>query len=157
MLTVRGAIVIHAPIERCFDLALNLDLHMASIANETHERAIAGRTSGIIKLGEQVTWEGRHFWVKFHHTSLIDAMTRPTHFRDSMVKGAFASFHHDHYFEHENGATTMRDVIQCAAPLGPLGRIAEVVALRAHILKLIRNRNGMIKRVAESDEWRRYL
>ena len=52
---------IHAPIERCFYLSLNIDLHQESTAR-TQERAVAGVTTGFIGLGEQVTWRGRHFW-----------------------------------------------------------------------------------------------
>ncbi len=44
----------------------------------------------------------------------------------------------------------MRDVIEFAAPLGPLGRIAEMLALRHYMPKLIRVRNQHIKQVAEA-------
>jgi hypothetical protein len=42
---------IAAPIERCFDLARSIDLHMAS-TNWSGERAIAGVTSGLIGAGQ---------------------------------------------------------------------------------------------------------
>jgi len=45
---------IAAPIERCFDLARSIDLHMAS-TNWSGERAIAGVTSGLIGAGQEVT------------------------------------------------------------------------------------------------------
>ena len=41
---------------RCFDMARDLDLHLESMA-ETGERAIGGKTSGLIGLDEEVTWE----------------------------------------------------------------------------------------------------
>jgi hypothetical protein len=53
---------INAPVEICFDTARSIDVHMASTAH-TGERAIAGRTSGLIELGETVTWRARHFGV----------------------------------------------------------------------------------------------
>ena len=57
-------IVLHtsiaAPIERCFDLARSIDLHMAS-TDWSGERAVAGVTSGLIGPGQEVTWRGRHF------------------------------------------------------------------------------------------------
>ena len=46
---------IKAPAERCFDLARSIDLHMASTSG-TGEQAIAGITSGLIGLGQEVTW-----------------------------------------------------------------------------------------------------
>ena len=38
-----------------FDLAKSIDLHMLS-TEQTNEKAIAGKTSGLIELGEYVTW-----------------------------------------------------------------------------------------------------
>jgi hypothetical protein len=55
---IRLETVIRAPIERCFDLSRTIDLHMRS-TEETQEIAVAGVTTGLIGLGEEVTWE-RH-------------------------------------------------------------------------------------------------
>src|SRR5688572_15352099 len=82
---------------RCFDLARDLDLHVASMAH-TGERAVAGRTSGLIGLGEEVTWRGRHFGFVLDHTSRITAFDPPRHFRDEMIRGRFETFVHDHFF-----------------------------------------------------------
>ena len=49
---------IAAPIDVVFDLARSIDLHVQSTA-QTNERAVAGRTSGLIGLGEEVTWRRR--------------------------------------------------------------------------------------------------
>ena len=54
---------IAAPAERVFDLARSIDAHMAS-TSQSGEKAIAGRTSGLIEEGETVTWEAKHFGVK---------------------------------------------------------------------------------------------
>ncbi|MDV3308737.1 MAG: hypothetical protein LOY03_07970 [Cyclobacteriaceae bacterium] len=54
--------IIHAPIERCFNLARSIDLHRPSVVG-TKEEAVAGVTSGLIGMGEQVTWRARHFMV----------------------------------------------------------------------------------------------
>jgi hypothetical protein len=79
---------IAAPIERCFDLSRSIDLHMAS-TDWTGERAIAGVTSGLIGLDQEVTWQGRHFGLGIQHTSRITAFDRLWHFQDCMVRGAF--------------------------------------------------------------------
>ena len=65
---------IAAPLERCFLLSLNIDLHMDSTA-PTRERAIAGVTHGIIGRNQTVTWRGRHFGVTLEH-SLIATIRR---------------------------------------------------------------------------------
>lgn len=110
----------------------------------TGERAVGGRTSGLIELHEEVTWRGRHFGVVQQFTSRITAFDRPRHFRDEMQRGAFRSFVHDHYFVEENGLTRMTDVLAFAAPLGILGRIAERLFLRRYLERLLTARGKTI-------------
>lgn len=43
-----------------FDLSRSIDLHQIS-TKQTQERVIAGRMSGLIELGESVTWRAKHF------------------------------------------------------------------------------------------------
>ena len=57
-------ILIDAPRERVFDLSRSIDAHQDS-AEGTDERAVAGVTSGLLGLGEDVTWEARHLGVGF--------------------------------------------------------------------------------------------
>ena len=70
---------IAAPIEVVFDLARSIDLHEQS-TSQTNEKAVAGRTSGLIELGESVTWEATHFFVRQRLTARIVKFERPTHF-----------------------------------------------------------------------------
>lgn len=46
---------IQASREVVFDLSRDIDLHQIS-TRHTNEKAIAGKTSGLIGLGETVTW-----------------------------------------------------------------------------------------------------
>jgi ligand-binding SRPBCC domain-containing protein len=147
---------IHAPIERTFDLARSLDLHMASTAH-TGERAVAGVTTGLLGLGQEVTWRAKHFGIWQHLTSRITAFERPLHFRDSMVRGAFRRFDHDHFFNRDGNFTIMRDVFDFRSPLGILGRMADQLCLTRYMRSLLQTRNSTIKAVAESDQWQRYL
>jgi ligand-binding SRPBCC domain-containing protein len=140
---------IDAPVERCFDAARDLDLHVRSMAH-TNEVAVAGRTSGLIALGEEVTWRARHFGVVQHFTSRITAFDRPRSFQDSMQRGAFRSFVHDHFFHADGGRTKMVDVLIFSAPLGLFGRIAERLFLRRYLEKLLTARAATIKQAAES-------
>ena len=84
--------------DRCFDLSRDLDLHKASMS-ASGEEAVAGRTSGLIGLDEEVTWRAKHFGVMHEHSARITAYDRPRHFRDVMAKGRFKRFEHDHLFE----------------------------------------------------------
>jgi ligand-binding SRPBCC domain-containing protein len=140
---------VQASIERCFDLARDLDLHLRSMAH-SGERAIGGRTSGLICLGEEVTWEARHFGIRHRHTSRITGYDRPHFFRDSMTQGRFARFDHDHIFTAQEAGTLMRDVIDFASPFGVLGRVVDDVFMTKYLTNLISRRNEVIKHAAES-------
>lgn len=148
--------LIAAPVERCFDLSRSIDLHVLSTSG-TGERAIAGVTSGMIASGEVVTWKGRHFGVMLTHQSLISAYDRPHHFQDSMLRGAFRTFVHDHYFEPHAGGTLMTDIMEFSAPLGLLGRLAEILLLKRHMRAFLERRNACIKQTAESEKWKAYV
>lgn len=151
---------INAPIERCFDLARSVEVHLAG---NTHfgEQAVAasGVTSGLLKLHDRVTWRAKHFFLWQTLTSEITALQPPTYFQDAMLQGAFRSMRHDHFFRAlPDGQTEMRDVFFFAAPLPLLGPLAEVLFLRTYMQTLLRERNTVIKQIAESSsEWQRYL
>jgi ligand-binding SRPBCC domain-containing protein len=156
MIGIQLTTVIAAPVERCFDLARSIDLHMAS-TDWTGERAIAGVTAGLIGLGQEVTWSGRHFGFRITHTSRITALEFPSYFQDSMVRGKFSRFCHDHYFETRESKTLMKDVMEFEAPLGLLGWSAEKFLLERHMRRLLERRNRCIQRTAESESWKGYL
>jgi len=144
-----------APIERCFDLSRSIDLHMAS-TDWTGERAIAGVTSGLIGLDQEVTWQGRHFGLRIQHTSRISSFDRPRYFQDCMVRGAFKSFCHDHHYESLAGQTRMRELMVFEAPFSWVGRLVEGI-LDRHMRSLLDRRNRFIKQVAESEKWRDFI
>ena len=155
-LTVQTEIA--APPERCFLLSLSIDLHQES-ASGTQERAIAGVTHGIIGPGQTVKWKGRHFGLMLTHESVISSYNRPRHFQDRMIHGAFKTFVHDHFFEETPTGTRMRDELTFEAPFGLLGRVVERLLLRQHMLMFLRQRNEVIRLIAEGNEskWGRYL
>ena len=141
--------VIAAPVDVCFDLARTVDVHVQSLQH-TGERAVAGKTTGMLGLGEEVTWRARHFGVMHEHQSRITAFEAPRHFRDSMVRGRFRSFEHDHFFDAFQGATRMRDVLEFRSPCGWLGRLVDRFVLRRYLTRLLERRNQALRRLAEA-------
>ena len=140
---------IRAPLETCFDLARSIELHVLS-TKETGEKAVGGVTTGLIELGEEVTWEAIHFGMRQRLTSRITLFDRPYHFRDSMVRGAFQKFDHDHLFEYVDCTTTMTDVFDYISPLGFLGKLADILFLKRYMERLLCKRAEVIRQVAES-------
>lgn len=139
---------INAPIEKVFDLARSIDLHIES-TKHTGEQAIAGRTSGLIGLGETVTWRAKHFGIWQTLTSKITEFDRPHFFVDEMVNGAFKSIRHEHHFTKVDDYTLMKDVFVFESPLGMLGKLFNRLVLTRYMTKLLEERNIVIKKTAE--------
>jgi ligand-binding SRPBCC domain-containing protein len=69
----------------------------------------------------------------------------------------FRSFRHRHSFFAEENGTVMEDQLEFAAPVPLLGRMMEVLVLKRYLSNFLRERNAFVKRVAESEAWRKYL
>ena len=74
-----------------------------------------------------------------------------------MVTGAFRRFDHDHYFEQIASGTSIREKFDFEAPLGPLGRIAELLVLERYMRRLLVERTKMVVAIAESEDWSGYV
>lgn len=155
MQTIRLATWIGAPVERCFRLSLSVDLHVVA-ARVTGEQVTSGVRSGLLGMNDMVTWSGHYFRLKYRHTNLIDSIRPYLYFRDVMVEGTFRRFEHEHHFAALNDGTRMRDEVRFSATRGPLGELTEML-LRRYVVRLLKQRNALLRRVAESDEWQRFL
>ncbi|RLP75759.1 cyclase [Mycetocola tolaasinivorans] len=131
---------VRMPRAQLFERSLSIDVHTESLAN-TRERAIAGVTSGVMSLGETVTWRAWHFGLPLRLTTRITELRAPDFFVDEQVRGPFARFRHEHRFTSEGDHTVMVDRVIFAAPLGVLGRIVERAILARYMKNLIETRN----------------
>ena len=136
---------IDAPSERCFDLSRSVELHLEAAA-ATGERAVDGVTSGLLGVGDTVTWEARHLGRRRRLTVRITAYDRPRFFRDEQVRGPFRRFVHDHFFDPADGGTRMRDVMEFASSFPLVDRLV----LAPHLRRFLLRRNELIKRAAEA-------
>jgi hypothetical protein len=151
--------LIDAPIDRVFDLSRSIEVHLLANVHESEQAlAVGGVTTGLVGPGEQVTWRAKHFGLWHDLTSKATVVEPPTYFQVTMVEGIFRSMQADHLFRSlASGATELRDTFAIAAPLPILGPIAEALFLRRYMIALNRERNAVIKQLAESDDWQRYL
>jgi ligand-binding SRPBCC domain-containing protein len=156
METIRLGTWIDAPVERCFLLSLSVDLHVAT-ALSTRDETSAGATERTIGEGDRLTFKGRHFGVRWRHTSLIEKLRPHSYYRDVMIAGPFHHFEHDHHFAPMDDGTRMRDEVRFSASGGLLRRLASRMFLRKQLKAFLRERNAMIKRLAESEDWHKYL
>ena len=140
---------IKADIKTCFDLARNIDFHQESL-KFSKEKAIAGKISGLIGLGEWVSWEAKHLGFVQHLTSKITEFDAPNYFVDEMVFGAFKSFRHEHIFRECDNKTIMIDKFHFESPYGIVGKLANKILLKRYMKGLLKTRNSMLKQQAES-------
>ncbi|QHT68743.1 SRPBCC family protein [Rhodocytophaga rosea] len=144
---------IAAPIERCFTLSLSVDVHTLSTAH-TGEKVVGGVRTGVMQLGEHVTWRARHFGIWQELTSKITEYQYPTYFCDEMQKGAFKSMRHEHHFSIQGDHTLMTDLFEFESPLGVLGKLANTLVLYTYMRNLLTQRNAVIKSIAEGEQWK---
>ncbi|UPQ77902.1 SRPBCC family protein [Flavobacterium azooxidireducens] len=142
---------IKAPIETVFDIARNIDIHQLSAA-KSNEKAIDGKTTGLIEFDETVTWSGKHFGLQLLHKSRITKFHFPTYFVDEMEEGHFKSFKHEHFFQTESDYTIMIDRLEYETPFRILGVIFDRIVLKKYLTNFIKTRNKILKNIAENPQ-----
>ena len=145
-----------APIDVVFDLSRSIEFHLIS-AQKQRERAVAGKTSGLMGLNETVTWKAKHCGFTQTLSSEITEFKKPDIFVDEMTRGVFKSFRHAHLFLEEDGKTLMIDIFDFESPLGVLGRTANRLFLRKYLENLLIERNNHLKKIAECGEWKAFI
>ena len=141
---------IHTPIERCFDLCRDLEVHSRTVAY-TRERLVGAKTTGLAEAGDVLTFEAVHLGVRQRLVSCISEVDRPRLFADDMVSGAFARLRHVHTFTATEHGTLMRDCLDWASPLGVLGKLADWLFLERYMLRFLVTRNRNLKAIAEGE------
>ena len=139
---------IAAPIEVCFDLARDVEAHVRT-SSSTGERAVGGKTRGLLNLGDTVTFEAVHFGVRQRLTSKIVEFDRPSRFVDEMVTGAFASLRHVHEFVRDGRSVVMRDTLIWRSPFGVLGVLADKLFVEKHMRYFMLKKQSELKEYAE--------
>jgi ligand-binding SRPBCC domain-containing protein len=156
LFTVSDSIHIHAPIERCFLLSTSIEL----VEQVLEMRPVEGsfrKTAGLVVEGDRIEWRGWVFGLPQVHESLITRYERPAFFQDAMARGRFKRFQHDHRFTEIDGHTLVVDKVKFSLPFGGPGKVVARWVMVPHIAALLRRRVILLKHVAESTEWKRYL
>ena len=139
---------VKAPIGMCFDFSRDVEIHTKT-TSQTQERAVGGITTGLLKKGDEVTWEAIHFGVKQRLTAKISEMNEPYTFTDVMVKGAFHSFTHTHEFIENGSGTIMKDIFEYKSPFGIIGHLADKLFLEKYMTRFLVTRADELKKIAE--------
>jgi ligand-binding SRPBCC domain-containing protein len=153
MFTISDSIHVNAPIDQCFQLSTNIAL----VGRTLRMRPIAGKIEGMFGEGDRLVFRGWKFGFPQMHESLITRYERPVFFQDTMGRGRFSRFQHDHYLVEIGGCTLLNDKLRFTVPYGWAGKMVARFVLIPYLCRLLRRRMQLLKRVAETEEWRRYV
>lgn len=73
-------------------------------------------------------------------------------FVDEQEAGPYALWRHIHEFESQGGSTLVRDVVDYAVPLGPLGSLAHFLFVEGLLGSIFDFRRGAIRRLLDGAE-----
>ncbi len=159
MIDLHEVSLIDAPVDRCFHLTCSVEVRLLDNVHCGEPAiALAGQTTGLVGMGQQVTWRARHLALQQTFTTRVTRFDPPVFLQDTVLHGAFRSMQHDYHFRELTGdRTEVTDVLRVSAQLPVLGRIAELLILRRYMRMLLLERSAVVKQLAESTEWKRYL
>ena len=154
MFTISDSIFINAPIDRCFLLSTNVEL----VGRTLGMKPLEGKTSGLIVGDDRLLWAGWKFGFPQMHESYVTRYERPAFFQDTMGRGRFKRYQHDHYFYEMDERTVLNDKIRFTMPLGFVGRLVGQFVLVPYLSRRLRRRLVLLRKVAENrKEWEKYL
>ena len=79
----------------------------------------------VVRPGTVIDYQIKLYGVPVHWRTRIEVVEAPKKFVDMQEKGPYALWRHSHCFKDVGaGATEMKDRVEYAMPLGPLGEIA---------------------------------
>jgi ligand-binding SRPBCC domain-containing protein len=148
--------VIHAPIERVFDLARCVSLHKRHF--DQHKIiALNGKTSGLLEPRDYTRWQGKVGTKKRQFLLDVTQMERPGFYRDDMRKDFFESFQHEHFFREIDNGTIMIDQIEFHMPQGFIGTLINRGCAEKYVMQYLRERCLLVKEYAEGNNWQAIL
>lgn len=139
-----------------------MDFHTYSM-KATGEKIVGGRSSGLVKQGEFVEFEGSHLGLVRRLRAKITKFNRPASFVDEQVEqdeGPFRTFRHEHRFlsrPDDPAITIVQDHLYIAAGWSILGLLAERAIVVPHLRKLLTQHQLNLKAALEGQDWKRFL
>lgn len=86
-----------------------------------------------ISRGTRISYRLRLHGLRLRWESLIAEYDECAGFADEMLAGPYRRWFHRHSFRAVPGGVEMRDCVDYALPLGPLGRLAHVLLVRRQL------------------------
>lgn len=104
-------------------------------------------SSRSVSAGTRIRYRLKLHGLPLRWESLISGYHEGSSFTDTMLVGPYRSWHHRHEFRAVPGGVEMRDVVDYALPLGPLGRLAHAACVRRQLRAIFDYRAGAIESI----------
>ena len=121
------------------------------------EKVVDGTMAGLMNSNDSVTWTAKHLFKQRRLKIKITRMHAPEYFIDEQEEGDFRMMKHEHYFKSIQNGTIMIDQFHFETHYGMMGKVINTMYLERYMSELLKSRNAMIKKIAESSLWQQYL
>ena len=108
---------------------------------------VVGASTPRMAAGTRIRYRLRLHGLPLSWESLIAEYDQGRLFADAMLQGPYQSWYHRHEFRAAPGGVEMRDVVDYALPLGPLGRLAHAALVRRQLREIFDYRARAIARI----------
>lgn len=102
-----------------------------------------------LRAGSQLDYQLSLFGVPMRWRTRITDWRPQERFIDEQESGPYALWRHTHEFEARGTSTLMRDVVDYAEPLGPIGTVAHVLFVRRTVDRIFDFRRDQIVRLLD--------
>jgi hypothetical protein len=154
---VREVTHIKAPIERCFLLSTNIELMQRAVGLRVLKPG-SSRTRGLVVLGDRVVWHGWWYGLPHLYKSVVTEYDSPNFVRGTVVQSSsFKRLEHEISLVEFDGHVLLTGSVRFSVALGASGRWVAQRTLLPRFMELLRHRLDVLRLVAESEHWPRYL
>jgi ligand-binding SRPBCC domain-containing protein len=89
-----------------------------------------------LPVGSLIEYRLRWHGLPIHWPTEITEWNPPHRFVDRELRGPYALWSHEHWFEPHDGGTRMNDRVTYSLPLGILGKLAHAIAVQRDVEKI---------------------
>lgn len=82
----------------------------------------------------------------------ITSVEEGVRFVDEQRFGPYSMWHHEHYFEEQDGGVMMTDRVSYKIPLGPLGHLAHALFVKKQLFGIFEYRNIALEKTFKNHE-----
>jgi len=100
-----------------------------------------------IVVGTRIEYRLRLHGIPLRWISRIDEFVENRSFVDRQIRGPYRWWHHRHEFTSVPGGTRVRDHVDYALPLGPVGELGHIVIVRRDLARIFDYRQAAVAQI----------